>query len=277
MTTIHIAFACVACVLVLSENGTTISEPASSVITQNRTPFDHSGWDALLKKYMSADGFVDYRGLQSERAKLEKYLSALAEAEPANWLDNDLLAFLINAYNAYTIKSIFDHYPVASIKDIPAVFNGRRHRLAKALVTLNDIESRARDFGDPRVHFALNCASISCPRLQPAAFTGDSLETQLTRAARDFIADTLRGVRWDPQAKIIYLSQILRWYAADFANPGKKANLLQLGIGYLSTEKGLNYLKAHVFNQSEVALLDQLRPKVEFLPYDWRLNERPCP
>jgi len=146
------------------------------------SPIEHTIWDALLKKYVSPDGTVNYKGFIRDKATFEEYLTLLSKNPPnkKTWSKAAQLAYWINAYNAFTVKLIIDHYPVKSIKDIKkgipflnSVWDMEFFHIGGKEMNLNDIEHDLirRQFKEPRIHFAVNCASYSCPRLRNEAYT----------------------------------------------------------------------------------------------------------
>ena len=165
-------------------------------------PVSHDIWDALLKKHVNADGFVDYKNFQRDSNELKRYLNQLAAAPPDDsWPRAEQMAYWINAYNAFTIQLILENYPVKSIKDIKrgiafvnSVWDIKFIRIGDKTYDLNNIEHgilRSK-FKDARIHAAINCASYSCPRLRAGAYTAGQLEEQLEEAMRTFINDPLR-------------------------------------------------------------------------------------
>lgn len=210
----------------------------------------HQLWDQLLQQFVGAAGRVDYRGLKDAEATLDKYLAQLATHVPTSeWDRAATMAYWINAYNAFTIKLILDHYPVASIRDIHGgkPWDVRWIELGGKKYSLNQIEHDIlrKRFQDARIHFAVNCAARSCPPLYNRAFTADNLESALEQRARAFINDPqYNRIRADRAE----LSKIFEWYRKDFGD-----------------------LSAYINRYSEV----KLRPgaRITFLEYDWRLNE----
>ncbi|MFT6229971.1 MAG: hypothetical protein ACJAZO_000461 [Myxococcota bacterium] len=178
--------------------------------------FDHSALDGLLSRHVH--GFsVDYAGMVSEQETLDSYISAIGEA-PFETLDRDRkLALLINAYNAFTIKLILDHRPIASIKDISGAerWDAERWTIAGqtySLTSLEHQEIRAK-FLEPRVHFAINCASVGCPPLRAEAYAGDRLEEQLADQTRVMHGDE----RWlRIEGRTVHLTPLYLWYRSDF-------------------------------------------------------------
>ncbi len=226
-------------------------------------PLSHDQWTILLKKHVSNDGLVDYKGFKDDVKDLDAYLALLSKNAPTSkWSKNDQIAYWLNAYNAFTIKLILDNYPVKSIKDIgPKVqvifintpWDKNFFAIDGKKMSLNDIEHKTlrKDFTEPRIHFALNCASQSCPKLRNEAYTGTLLDKQLEEQAKDFINDPSRN---KTDAKKPMLSSIFNWYGGDMKKwTGKSL------IAYIN-----QYAKVKI---NEGASLD-------YLAYDWNLNEK---
>lgn len=219
---------------------------------------DHSLFASLLSRHVK-DGDVDYRGFKKNEALLDRYLDTLAAVDPDALSPEGQFAFYANAYNAWTIKLILSRYPdIRSIKDLGSLFRSpwkkKVARINGGLLTLDQIEHDIlrKRFKDPRVHFAVNCASRSCPPLQGEPFTESRLDEQLNRAARAFINDP-RFNRLEGDT--LWVSKIFDWFAEDFNDDV---------IGYL-------------IQFAEPALADQLkenqgRVDVRYLDYDWSLN-----
>lgn len=231
----------------------------------------HALWESQLERFVSRDGKVNYAAWQKDREPLDAYIEQLAVAPPQPlWPKNDLLAYWINAYNALTVQLILDHYPVKSIKDIPSrwsipVFTTRTpsptnnkdsdangHKDEDGLektYSLGDIEHKIlRKQGEKRIHFAINCASVSCPNLYRSAFTGSKLEYQLETVTRQFFHDQSKN---QFEAETIKISKILLWFIMDFG---------------LKKEK-LRFLSRY----SPIPLDANVR--IRYQPYDWSLNE----
>lgn len=228
----------------------------------------HAAFDVLVRAFVR-DGEVDYRCVQTHEAELDGYLATLGRTDPGTLSRDEALALWINAYNAFTIKLILSRYPrIESIKDIPRrwvrqdwIVGGRRY-------SLNDIEHEIlrKQFVEPRIHFAIVCASASCPKLASQAFVAGRLDEQLNRAARAFVTDSIRGVRVEVERwgtgegrGRVYLSSIFKWFREDFE--ARAASLLGFIMPYLSP--------------TDRAVLERHRNDVSirFLPYDWSLND----
>lgn len=219
---------------------------------------DNSIYADLLDRYVKA-GNVNYAGFKSEEKKLDEYLKVLEQTDPADLARNEQFAFYINVYNAWTIKLILTGYPgVKSIKELGGLFQGpwkkKFVRLNDGVVTLDDIEHnilRPR-FKDPRVHFAINCASKSCPPLIPEPYQGEILNRQLSTTTGAFLNNP-RNYRFD--SNTFYISKIFKWFGSDFNND-------PLGF-YLDYAVG--DLKQELEGKKDTLNLT-------YLKYDWKLN-----
>ena len=252
--------------------------------------FDHThqGFDRFLSQVVvvSTDGTsnrVDYSVASEEKALLEDYLSVLASVSEEEFLQfgkANQTAFLINAYNAAMIQKILQRYPdIDSVWDFGRIFNhpfkDRFVELFGERMSLDDIEhGRLRGdpaLFDPRIHFAVNCASKGCPPLRPAAFDGSSLDAALDEQASIFLSDrTKNGM--NPTTNRLTLSPIFDWYAEDFGVPGLEGEL-----AYLS-----RYADALGLDDDAVRALNEGSIKIEWSDYDWALNdvasmEQPAP
>ncbi len=179
----------------------------------------HSSWDALLQKHVSNQGNVNYNGFKKDNRLLQNYIKLLGDNLPSNSASkNEKMVYWINAYNALTIDLILRNYPVASIKDIKDPWGKRFWKLGGKWRNLNEIEHQIlRKMNEPRVHFAIVCASFSCPKLVNRAFVANNLDAQLTAATKDFIADTKRN---SISANEIQVSKIFQWFSKDFKQNG---------------------------------------------------------
>ncbi len=211
---------------------------------------DHSSWDKLLKKHVDTDGNVNYKNFAKDIEQLENYLNYLAQNIPSKIAAKDeQLAYYINLYNAWTVKLIVENYPLKSIKDIKNPWDQKIIVLEDVYVSLGDIEHEIlRKMKEPRIHFAINCASYSCPKLLNEAFTADQLEKQLQEAAINFINDPKRNRISKNKAEV---SQIFNWFKKDFTVDGPL-------VSYL------NQFAKEPFHNIE---------KIRYISYDWSLNE----
>ena len=222
--------------------------------------FDHAVFDQLLKKHVDADGWVDYQAIKQDVDQLDRYLEAVAAA-PFDQLGRDekKLAYLINAYNAFTIKLILEYYPIESIKDIPAAdrWDAERWNLAGQVVSLNQIEHEhiRPKFREPRIHFALVCAAAGCPPLRPEAYVADRLENQLEQQTH-YVHRHGTWFKFDPAANVLHLTSLYDWYGGDFVQ-----------VAGSVTDYAARYDPGF-----RKALDSGSSPKIEWLPYDWGLN-----
>lgn len=228
--------------------------------------FDHQHrlWQQVLSANVQVNGAasrVDYRAIKSHPEQLAQYLASLSEVTQAqfqHWSTAQQLAFLINAYNAFTVNIVVEHYPIDSIKDIGNFFRSTWKidfiPLFAERVNLDHIEHELirgnPKFNEPRIHFALVCASIGCPKLQDQAFTGANLEELLEKGAQEFLLDPSRN-RYNAKARRLELSSIFKWYGEDF-------------------EKHSGSVQAFVAKYMRLTL--PVDTDITFLPYDWKLN-----
>jgi uncharacterized protein DUF547 len=237
--------------------------------------FAHDRLDRLLHKYVSVQGWVDYDGLNRDRLELNRYLADVANAEPKNFIDDrERLAFWINAYNASTLADVLDdvYNKVKSVRDVSGFFNRKKHDLAGMAMTLDEIEQHGRQLGDPRIHFALVCASGGCPRLQQFAYTGPVLDSQLDQVTRQFLQDTKRGARMDAATGELMLSSVFKWYAGDFTGHTSSAGRLFARVkATISGDSVLGFVAGYATPEMKTFITDK-KPPVRYLDYDWSLN-----
>jgi len=219
---------------------------------------DNSLYGELLKKYV-IDGVVNYQGFKNEEDKLDRYLKILENANSTALSHDEQFAFYINAYNAWTIKLILSGYPgIKSIKDLGNIFRSpwkkKICRIDGGIITLDDIEHKILRprFRDPRVHFAIVCASKSCPPLISEPYRGEVLNQQLDNSARAFTNNPERNRL---EGTILYVSSIFKWFAEDFNDDI---------IGFFR-----NYASDDVKSKLD---RNRDRIKIKYLSYDWSLN-----
>lgn len=231
---------------------------ALTLLAATRPTFaqEYETWDGILKQYVDEQGRVAYRRLKQESPQvLAKYLAALGEARPGLWPDKEQLAFWINAYNAMIVEGILEGYSAENALKRYRFFKSYAQVIAGEQRTPDDIEHsviRPR-FHDVRAHFAVVCASSSCPKLRREAYVADRLDEQLDDQARRFLSDPSRN-RIDPATAAVALSQIFKWFKEDFTRDGKA--LADVLAPYLSPE--------------QAQLLRRTLPT--FLDYDWTMN-----
>lgn len=199
-------------------------------------------------------GLVDYAAIQKNPGELQEIIAALANFD-LKTLDGDNAekAFWINAYNLLVIHSVVTHYPINSPMELPGFFDRAKHRVAGDSLTLNDIENNKlrKTYGDARIHFALVCAAKGCPELINRAYIAEKLDDRLDRQTRAALSNT-KHVRVNPRAKEVLISEIFKWYEADFTIAGKTV------IAYINQYR------------SEKIPADF---SIGYIPYDWTLND----
>jgi len=226
--------------------------PLQSTTKGSLVNLDHSQWDVLLKKYVNNKGLVNYIGFKKDQAALQSYLQMLSLQQPNDkWSAQELLAYYINLYNAHTVNLIVENYPVKSIKDINGAWIRAIVPIGKNELSLASIENGVlRKMNEPRIHFAINCASISCPNLLNEAFTAAKINEQLDKASRNFITSDKNSI----SANRPQLSSIFDWYKKDYKVNGK-SNVIAFINQYSSTKI------------SAAAV-------IEYKEYNWNLNEQ---
>lgn len=240
-------------------------------------PFDHQHalFTEVLQEHVqwNADGTattVDYAALKAGPETFENYLqslSAVSRKEFDGWVPDQQLAFLINAYNAFTLKLIIDHYPIESIKNIGRFWQKpwriRFFRLLDEEMHLDQVEHdiirKPGVYDEPRIHFAVVCAAVGCPALRNQAFTAEQLEKQLDDSTRRFLRDRTRNY-FDAESGVLQVSSIFRWYREDFETAGTLPEWLAEYADELADNK-----------QQRQQIKDRL--PVKFLDYDWNLNK----
>ncbi|MBN8421768.1 MAG: DUF547 domain-containing protein [Verrucomicrobia bacterium] len=225
----------------------------------------HAAFTAVLRSQVKNEK-VNYAALKASPDALGGYLASLASVKEVafnGWGKNQRLTFLINLYNAATLKLVVDHYPVKSIKDIGGFLKGPWSQpvvhVFGQTVTLDHIEHdliRAR-YDEPRAHFALVCGSIGCPPLRSEAYDAARLNTQLDDQGRTFLATNSKN-RVDAKGGVLYLSPIFKWFTKDFTSKSG------------SVEKFI----APYFNEADKAAILSGRLRIEYTEYDWSLNKQ---
>ncbi|MBI4387484.1 MAG: DUF547 domain-containing protein [Candidatus Omnitrophica bacterium] len=238
------------------------------------TTFDHNypEWSKLLSRY-TQHGFVDYVSIKKSPDLLNDYfksIETISQAEFRQWSKQEKIAFWINAYNVATIRLITEYYPLHkkafwkafafpsnSIQQIPNVWDRPALEIFGETVSLNHIENEIlrKEFKEPRIHFALVCASLSCPVLRNEPYRADKLDRQLNDQVSVFLTNP-KKFRYNPDADTLYLSPIFKWFKKDFETVG--------GI--------ISFSKAHLPKTISNDISEET--KIEWLDYDWSLNEK---
>jgi hypothetical protein len=230
-------------------------------VQSDSKPVSHTTWDILLKKHVDETGMVNYQGMIKDSLELNKYLDLLSKNHPneKNWSKDDRLAYWINAYNAFTVRLIIRNYPVESIKDIaggiPFIntpWDIKFIQIEGETYDLNNLEHGIirKEFSEPRIHFALVCAAMSCPRLRNEAFTAEKLDAQLEAEATYFFNNPKKN---KITADELELSKLLDWYWGDFKDTAE--NRVEYVNRYSKVKANAN-------------------AKVDYLDYSWKLNEQ---
>ena len=239
----------------------------------------HATWDQLLKKHVvwidnGVASQVDYAGFQRDSAQLQSYLQSLSEVSQAefdSWNKDQQLAFLINAYNAFTIDLILTEYPqVESIKDLGSFLQSPWKKRFFTLLGqerhLDELEHemiRAKGvYDEPRIHVAVVCASIGCPALRDEAYVADRLDAQLEDSFKRFLSDRSRN-RYNPQAGKLEVSKIFSWYKEDF-DDGRFSSLNDMFARYADLLADAPATRQRI---------QQGNVPIDYLDYDWALND----
>jgi hypothetical protein len=233
---------------------------------------------------------IDYSALAEDSSEFNAYLGQLnsvARSDVDAWSSEQQLAFWINAYNAFTVRAILDHYPITSwtikglvaprnsIIQIPGVWKKLEWKVAGQSLTLDHIEHGLLRplFKEPRIHFAIVCASIGCPDLRPEAFTFDKLDAQLEEQTKSYLSNSEKGVLLEPQKNRICVTQLFKWFNEDFAvGP---ANGLQIPERDKKELVALRFISHYLSEPGQVELLQSESLDFDYLPYDWSLNDIP--
>lgn len=224
----------------------------TSTTARSAVNLDHSRWDKLLKKHVDSNGNVDYKAFQKDKKELGRYLEMLSQNKPTDqWSVQEQLAYYINLYNANTVNLILDNYPLKSIKDLSGPWTRGFIKVGDTEMSLGGIEnSILRKMNEPRIHFAINCASISCPNLYNEAFTAAKINEQLDQVTKDFINSNKNDI----QPNAAQLSSIFDWYQKDFLVHGIK-----------SVREYVN-----LYSNTKI----KKDAKISYKEYDWNLNKQ---
>jgi hypothetical protein len=247
--------------------------------------FSHADFDRVLRRFVNDQGQVDYNALQRSSDDLQRYYQLVStyspDSHPMLFLtEQSKLAYWLNAYNAAVMTVVLTYYPITGVGDIrppwyafflpdkSGFFVLQRVTFGGRTTNLYFLEHRVirQRFNDPRIHFALNCASGGCPRLPQYAFSAERLDDQLDHETRKFLAEE-RNLTIDHHQRTISLSSIFDWYESDFLSwlelrfPGRQVTLLDYVALYVSAEKAVELQLAASY-------------AIRFVVYDWRLNDQ---
>ena len=225
-------------------------------------PISHQLWNQVLMKYVDFSGDVNYQGLKENPKILLDYLALLRSNRPNEelWNKKERLAYWINLYNAFTLKLIIDHYPLESIRDIGSYvqmpfinspWDIEGIDFGDEKISLNYLEHQIlrKSFNEPRIHFAINCASVSCPTLRNEAYVASKIDIQLADQAQRFLKDSSKNII---TSEALYLSRIFHWFSEDF--------------------DGHHTLYQNLSIWSGISIKDSAT--IQFIDYDWSLNEQ---
>jgi hypothetical protein len=259
----------------------------SLLLTENQKRFDHTLFNDILQKYV-IDGWVNYKGIKSEKTKLDSYLKKLEQVDAKEfelWPKENQMTFWINAYNAITIEGILVNYPIKyggliarmrfpknSIRQIKNFWDTVFIKVMDREITLNNIEHDILrgQFQDPRIHFVLVCASIGCPLLENQAFTEFDLSQRLEKSTSDFINNTEK-VLLNKEENKLFLSSIFDWYKEDFeSTPQLPAELTTFPKEYRGV---IAFILKYLPEDQRLFILNN-KPKIDFFGYSWALNEK---
>ena len=206
---------------------------------------DHSIWNKLLTENVSPAGKVNYKNFKINKNSVSKYLQELKNHTPGtDWTDEETMAYYINMYNAYTVQFIITKYPVSSPKDVKYsgkdIWELKLVKMGNKTMSLSDVENILKGYRDGRIHFAINCGAVSCPRLMNKAWEAKTLDADLTRMTKIFINDLSSNIIKEKKIKI---SKIFEWYSLDFKSSKTKFE----GI-VSSPNKGSSIPQSLVFN-----------------------------
>jgi len=221
------------------------------ISAQSQELVDHSAWDQILILNVTDDGLVDYDAVTADIPVFYKYFRYLQNVAPeSNWSKEEKLAYWLNVYNATVMKMIIDEYPIESINQLENPWKRKAFKSKGIRYSLDNIEHDIlRKFGDPRIHFLLNCGSMSSPRLWNRAYTSQNIEYALDDRTREFINDPQRN---QINSGTVRISQLFEWYADDFTS---------------------NHIDMIEFiNQYATVTIDKEKAK-KYVTYDWSLNK----
>lgn len=249
--------------------------------------FSHQPYATALARFVNERGLVDYRGLKADSGGLNAFAASLSSVKSDlydSWSGREKTAFWINAYNALTLEAIIRNYPIEpslvrsvvypknSIRQIPGVWDKLRFAVLGREMTLNEIEhgTLRTKFNEPRIHVALVCAAMSCPLLRNEPYIAEKLDQQLEDQARTFLRSS-RGLRIERGEGKVYLSSIFKWFGEDFI---KTYGTSDRFAGKSDVERAvLNFVNRYV-DESDRDFLLRGTYKIEYLDYDWSLNEQ---
>lgn len=262
-------------------------QSGESISSDEATGLDMKLYADVLFTYVNDEGMVDYRGLQSNRASLDRFVALMARLDPKvyeAWNEKQKIAFWINAYNSLTLRLIIDHYPIQSggflsglrfpknsIRQIPGVWDKIKHTVIGRQMTLDAIEHEVlrKQFDEPRIHMALVCAAMGCPSLRNEPYVGNRLDALLDDQSRKSLRNPVK-FRIDRGSNTVHLSSIFEWFGGDFS---KKYQTKEFQQADASVRPVLEFISRNVSDQ-DAQYLKKREYRTEYLDYDWILNEQ---
>lgn len=215
-------------------------------------------WERLTTAYVTEDGGFRYAALhghEADRASLGRIVQEIGDADPSAWERDQKLAFYINAYNALTVNAVIARWPLESVMNVEGFFDAIEHQVAGESRTLNGLEGdviRGEEFSEPRIHFAVNCASTGCPPLSSRLFTAENLEEQLDTLTRAFLRATTRI-----EGRRAHMTKLFEWYAGDFGDAA-----------------GVRTFLARYLEGDDAQAITNSRTRLVYDDYDWAVNAR---
>ncbi|MEE2657615.1 MAG: DUF547 domain-containing protein [Candidatus Latescibacterota bacterium] len=264
----------------------TVIEPPEGTAPAAGATFENHTFDALLRQHVDNTGRVDYSALRAALGDLDTFYRQISayspDSHPELFPDEDArLAYWINAYNAAVLKAVLTYYPIQTVNDVKlpwllsflskqsGFFYFQHLRFGGTKISLYNLEHNVvcGRFPDPRIHFALNCASLGCPKLSARAFTAENLQSELDAVTWKFMAES-RNLRIDHGECVIYISSILSWHEENFLG------WLRTNHPEIKTPEILDYVQLYVADADEYAAARAEGYEVRVVPYDWRLNDQ---
>ncbi len=259
----------------------------ASVVSAQQPPSTaeplHRPFDQILDLYVR-DGYVYYRALRAERAALDRYVASLnvTASEYAGWSREQKIAYWLNAYNAFVLQTVAQHfpiqgrakqYPAGSIRQVSGAFEQKRHRAVGRQVSLDEIEKSLAEFQDPRVYFALGRGAAGSGRLRSEAYSADRLEQQLAAQTTDFLSHQ-NHLQIDRSSSTIAVSPIVGWHEAEFAAAyGGADKAPPYAASRSPIERAVIALIHPVLLPSEREFIGQNQFKLSWQEFDWKLND----
>ncbi len=254
--------------------------------------FDYSDYRKVLRDNVDELGRVNYRKLKALHHDLDHFLESISELQYEvyeKWNDDEKIAFWINCYNAITLKAVIDHYPIKSswltvfryrkksVRHITGMWNKLKFPVLGKDMTLDNIEHDVlrKNFKEARIHMSLVCAARGCPQLRNEPYTGIMLDSQLNDQSDKFVNNWWK-VQVIPDKKLVRLSAIFKWNSNDFLDKYRLASTANTDLGHFKQDRiaVLNFISQYL-NKAEAEYILSGKYRVEFIMYDWTINEKP--